>query len=963
LTIDEALDLVQNDLDFVGSGDIHIASQFSDFFVKTSEDRIFFRQIKDRFHPSEQKYIIPIGNWLKSGTIEKSRCFWVADHLTNLSADVVHELASCESSLSKLILNNDDIFNFVASGVREDSDGVMGRDVRQFISTQNNNKNRHSLAEQYATFMSKLQSKTQYNNREISYPRPPYDLDADWEIMLKSYVSLDVGGVKPLCTPNDIDFIKNVFASSEAKNFCWEKMQDKWWSYLAEADVDRIPDSLLQIGLYVDYCGGAGPLSQIEGMGRFVVAYNAATLKNEQADNESSRQDVFAQTKAQEEKMSKCRWGNDDRAFWYNISADVLQASPDLYVAFGRLFEKLKPVDAKRFTEDVYPLYRAQLALAESKDSSGQITHDPVIIARIKQGVVDFSETLDQSERGFARAKKEVLDEISQLFKQKFGIAKVPENFGNEEMRSLSNFAMYLANMNGRDIDKEAKLGFYLALKLNKKWDDFRSGKDVLAQELITPEAYRRIAEFLKERKELNPLSTENCGVAPEDIPEMMKMLQVDGHFTALGEIDTIDVKLNNITTNLRGLLDPDLYPDVVDKERLAVLSECGNKLVGAVAAKWFGELSGKSIEWSEEEQFVKDKMIAIMTRFELEITIANLKEHWQTKLRPLGAVVNLTDYLGETRAEYEIENLQALIKPGSEVVAVFQKLGESFKVDSGAFAISQDLNHLENLIVKREDEISAEEKIVAADYLQKVRDQLEVLQSIYDKIQEKFAGFQKSNVLAKTNPLLAAKAQELERIISNKDHLAVVSSTMTGDMNLIIENMRECLACVRQGCNNDTDLSFGDSNKFYLFSRAGEQNKRSIADEILFLEPITRADGTREMSFVFDKIYEQKTLAVLLGHIQTVLGKYMQIKDRFPEAKLSLCVTKSASSGILAQDSLAQRLVGLLGDKYEIKEETISVNVVKSAASDHYIEFGGRARSDGKRDVEGIVIALKSNS
>ena len=63
---------------------------------------------------------------------------------------------------------------------------------------------------------------------------------------------------------------------------------------------------------------------------------------------------------------------------------------------------------------------------------------------------------------------------------------------------------------------------------------------------------------------------------------------------------------------------------------------------------------------------------------------------------------------------------------------------------------------------------------------------------------------------------------------------------------------MRQCLGCLTKECNNDTNLTFGDTGKFYLMSQT-EKQEGSISDEIVLLTPATMEDGTRQMTFMMD--------------------------------------------------------------------------------------------------------------
>ena len=105
-----------------------------------------------------------------------------------------------------------------------------------------------------------------------------------------------------------------------------------------------------------------------------------------------------------------------------------------------------------------------------------------------------------------------------------------------------------------------------------------------------------------------------------------------------------------------------------------------------------------------------------------------------------------MLSFVDEIGAEKEISELRDTLRPTDEIIAVFNKMGEEFKPTSGAIAISQDLEYLDNLIVKNSNELSNEEANLVKSYLSRVRDKLIILEGIYDLIGKKFAGMNKTS-------------------------------------------------------------------------------------------------------------------------------------------------------------------------------------------------------------------------
>ncbi|KKU37983.1 MAG: hypothetical protein UX99_C0011G0018 [Candidatus Amesbacteria bacterium GW2011_GWB1_47_26] len=61
-------------------------------------------------------------------------------------------------------------------------------------------------------------------------------------------------------------------------------------------------------------------------------------------------------------------------------------------------------------------------------------------------------------------------------------------------------------------------------------------------------------------------------------------------------------------------------------------------------------------------------------------------------------------------------------------------------------------------------------------------------------------------------------------------------------------------------------------------------------------------------------------------------------------------------STGGISTDMFLERLKS---KNISVEKEAVEVNVAESSAGDHYIEFGGGARSAGKRQVNGVILSI----
>lgn len=757
-------------------------------------------------------------------------------------------------------------------------------------------------------------------------------------------------------SPEAATQVKELFASAAARDFCLTHLRREWQTYLAGDEPAEQPFSLLALEQLVHTHGGAGPLSQIESLSLLALEVTGARLKKTTV--ERTKGEIFTGLGAMETRFERERWSNDERSDFYNVSRDILRAAPSLFTDYLALFDRLTPAQMRQFAREIYPLHRAKLALLEKIDARGTKTYDRAQLLAMRTDIRQTAGSITPDEKSFEKQRAKLLVEIQASFKDRFGIVKIPENFSPETIRSFTNISVYLANMASRAPEKETKLGFYLGLMLNNAWDDFRQNREIDPSAYLVPEKSDEIKKFLETRKTNDPLTPENLGLDPADLPEFQRLLQQETRHLVVGNVETIDVKLGNIILNLETLKDLDLYPEPLDKERMRLLLTWGNKRLGAVAAKMHQQLSNpaRALEWSEEDRQIRGEIERASQTNDLKLDPPTIKTAWQEGIRPLATVANLLNFVETTQAQGEIESLRRFLQPSPEVIALFKKLGEDFEPSSGARALSQDLNYLDNLVVKREAELTPEEKAVLTEYTAAIRERLVKLEGTYAQIKEKFGSLRSSGKESR-NPQLRDKLAQIEKIINASAAEQVVTSTVTNDLNVIVENIRECLSCTHTGSNNDTDLTFGDSNKFYLYSQTEAQAHGSIADQIVFLEPIKRANGTSEMAFVLDKIWGSNTPIVLENQVEVIVRKQQALKKRFPGLKLSTLVSDAA---IVTGGTSSEMFVGRLrAKKIAAVEASVEVNVVASAAGDHYVEFGrNTGRKAGPNPVEGVLIA-----
>lgn len=761
--------------------------------------------------------------------------------------------------------------------------------------------------------------------------------------------------------------VKEAFSGNETKDLAFQKLMGIYEGYLNSDEETKVPQILTLLSDYMHENDGAGPLSQIEAFLDF-----AGGLSKLDEEGRILTRDI-------EKKMSKNRWDNQERANFYAISAEIIQADPEIYREFTKLFVNIPDKrDFQAFTTEIYPLYRAKLALLRDYEdhSNGigsgytSINYQSVDLDELRNQLhnallpFNLQEDAERRQKGIDRVKEIILGEISSLFQSKFGLLPeaIPQEFDKPNTKAIEAMTLYLGNLASPTEQKKDIMGYFLALQFdkNRAWDKMRSGAEVSPSGLMNVVSSFNVQKALETSKSNTPLTSANLKIEdPERRSAFCRALQSDTELLRLSDTNTIDLKLQNLIGNIEELTDPDLYPEAIDRQRIALLKEFSPKLIGKVADKMWKRLNGRDIPISDGEQEVIDRMTNILGDSNLEMTPENINAYFQGGLKGLKAPFSI---LGQcSGAEQTIKELQGLLIPPDNIIQIFNRLGENFSTQSGVLALSADLDFLENLASKKENEISDEEAASIQSYIKSIREKVSELYDVYEKAVQNFQKMQKS--IHDSSPTsVKDKIGEIERIIASSGEQSNMTITCTTDMTTIINNMRACLSCKTKGINNDTDLTFGEGYKFFLYSTMSANKSSSSSDEIVFFVPVGE-DEEKRMSFVMDQVYGSKNRDTLVGHVETILKKARALKSQFPEVPISVTIPRSTLSSCgMSLDAGSASDLGLfsLSETDRITDLTDEeVNVPISGFGDHYIEFGGGARSAGSRQVSGIEIIL----
>jgi hypothetical protein len=789
--------------------------------------------------------------------------------------------------------------------------------------------------------------------------------------MLLDYEGLDVEHMQP----KDIE-IKEAFTTTDAKNVVLNKLKEDYEKYLNNGNPNDIPEELRALYHVMKKNDGAGPLTQIESFLDFfgVMSKNASQLM-----------DV---TRKIEDKFDTEKWDNQDRSNFYSISAEVISADPGLYEEFANLFVNIKDKnDFNKFTKEIYPLYRAKLALLKNYDSQHDDglgkgyaveTYEKVDIEELKnqlhKALLPFNlQELSPEKRqeGIEKVREIIFSEIKGIFQDKFGIKPeaVPESLEKRDSRAIEDMALYLSNIAEPDNNKKDLIGFYLALQFDHKnesdgWQQLRRGVEIEPEKYVLPEKADIIRGMMAISREANPVNHTNTHIDDDGrLGKFRSDLQQETETIAVGNIQTIDIKLQNLIGNINDLKDPDLYPDKLTKEKLVILNRYPAGMTGQVSSKLWQQLNGRDVQFSEEEAKAAEDMLQLLRDNNIEVNQDGIKSTFQDKeYATLKLPFNISDKLEKEKASREIAELQDILIPPDEIISVFGRIGEEFKPHSGAMALSADLEYLENLVVKNEDKLTEDEHKKISEYIGVIRGKIAKLQEIYDSAVNSFKKIQESISGSKTasQPVLD-KISEIDKIINGTGSESVIVTSCTSDIKTIIENMRACLSCKTKGCNNDTDLTFGEGNKFYLYSRNGKSRSSSVADEIVFFTPVKNENGDdMRLSFVMDRVYGQKNSNIFMNHINTMIKKASKLASEYSETPISVFVPFSSGESCLVEmddlEGFSRKLNLPEGARVTLCNDNI-VDVPMSGYGEHYIEFGGDERTAGKRSVSGFEI------
>ncbi len=827
-------------------------------------------------------------------------------------------------------------------------------------------------------------AKVQLDNLKEKLKDPSYQQvsEDNWMALFTAVAMIHDAEEAPEYEYEDEDFkrVEALSRDKELRDMVMRRLAGAWQEYLNNPE--SLPIELAYFPTLIDAAGGVAFYSQIEAVSGFIGAFTV--LMEDHAFAADTRVTLLAGMRAIERRMMQEKWDEDAKSEFYTISADVMSAAPRLYGDFLTLFGSMSAKELKRFAKEVYPLYKAKLALSETYTPEGVQEIDRRAVVEMRQAVRQLRAQLASGEDKIAEHRKTILHDIQRMFTSKFGILRAPESFSDEQTRSIVNMSLYLAflrtdtHSSVNPEQAKALIGYYLALMINGDWQSFRTGKAHDPAAYLTPEMVSLVRPILASRNDQFPVSAADFGISEREYELVLSVLQEEESLQRIGNIMTVDYKLTDIIASLSRLQDPDAYVTAEDKLLIQLLNRYPIALINkTVTALIQQSLRGSTnIVFSPEELELRSHIEAsireILTALNLPDDSESLAKVFQSDMKPLATIAGMDQLMRDLDATGRITALRNALTPSSEIVAIFAELGEEFQTDSGAYALTEDLERLQDIADKHADALGSDRYRLANEYLANARAEIVKTQDVYRKLSERYQGFALkkqiqdagSDVMSKRFEKLMPILEYMDEVFDSGTNNRIFTTTFTTNINDVAENMRECLAMnssCGSGINNDTDLTLGDPTVFFVVSKVKKQVRGSITDQLVYLLPVTYQDGSKGVAFVLDKPYGSVTRDVLENHILVLQKKVEQIQKKVPNARVSIIVPDSTLS--TSKTDAAAISVTLMADNDQRivarEEKNVTVDIRPSVFGDRYIEFVDIAygRIKGSHKVSGLLV------
>lgn len=734
--------------------------------------------------------------------------------------------------------------------------------------------------------------------------------------------------------PPEIELsIKEVFKQENIKNrdFVYNKIKDilnkildSWKSALNNKEIACIEIINKKWTLNL-------PL--IENLVKFIYELNKTLDKQETFDTTKTSIKERIKKFLQKQKNRS----NEDFNDFYYISKNIIKSAPSIYNKVLWIIEQLEPSNLKYFYNQILPLYNTELVLQERKGKH-EINTLLSIHTEIKTLAKNIKESKDKK-KVLEEEKNNLTDNIKMFFKEKFWIIKIPETISEENIESIRRHSLYLANMSLKTKEKETILWFFLALKINDKRREFREWKEIDIQEFMIQEKLNTIHTYMEKKQSLDILKDYE----KDNKENFMKIMQESEISNLRWNTENIWDRISNIDKDITSLLEDDFYgkEEQIIKKHLIQHEDLGNTLWLKYQEKPMSEEQTKAIRQLEDNFGTKlDK---------------NKIEDIQKLMKWVSPVINFVKKIKEMELAREVEEFEKLRIPNKQLIEIFNKLGENFSDKSWMMGI---IEQVRSIIIKTNEDtiiLTQEEKILAYEYLKKVNKELMDLYDIKDKVENLFITFKKTSENS-NNESLKNRLREINQLFTKIQEWKRenIYSMMTSNFDIIIKNIRACLWCMTPECNNDTNLSFGTNNRFFITTN-NKESDQSYADEIVTLLP-----SSEWLVFVMEQVYGKRTPDVLVNNTLAVVQKIKKIHDK----KIGVVISKTTLIGCNLLPKYLETKIKETWTQCTIQDiEGIELKIPAQPIWASYYELGewlwGRISIAGETKLSGIIIYL----
>ncbi|MFA6305402.1 MAG: FHA domain-containing protein [Candidatus Gracilibacteria bacterium] len=829
----------------------------------------------------------------------------------------------------------------------------------------------HSFAESYLVFRKQYEGKQSeetilksylklrvFTNGNVrnDYPRvvglfPEYDLsngvtEDNWQFVLFAYSRLDWGEAG-----SSLEFDNQVRALMDSsKNFILDRLiglRDrvlaKGWGDLTPQEVTLLT-SVYSVSNYkviestIGFILYFAPSSSSDSFERRVEGGFNETVRGKS----QSLLRKFAQ-RDRTNHAKNINYTHSDVASFYEKFGLIVRCDTRLLSSTVSTFDALQ-VDRENYALMHGGVTQGVVSLLSVASGSVK-TYLPRVQSLMDDLAVKISETDDVAQQRviLQECNAQITHMLSSFLEEGMGLKDLPP-ITAEMMERITPFITYLANISNANQEKRLILSFFISLQIFGKWDAFKRGEEIDLSAHLSDENAAKIRDYLSKRAAYDIFVgfDQSFFVKLNESTEAVMVGESGGIVDILGEIDR----------HAPDLKDPDNFSET-ERHLFAVVQRFGSKKVGKALSMRFRDAS-----YSDE---VIEALGPIDNEKETLPVLQKVARIFGSLLKFQG-VVEAADISGHVR------RLEDALTPSSQVIAVFQKIDVEMSSGSGAKPISDDIEYLESILNKKRNEITEEEYNTAKGYLDGVRKTTMELYVVKDAIVKEFSLLDEAST--KTSELSDRFKSRLSifrgiLVVEAGEKAITLRSTMTGNLDDAIAHIRQCLACKAKEVNNDTNLTFGDRNRFFIVTREFNMSpSQSLSDEIVTVLETEGEDGKKRFSFVMDNVYGVRSPDILVTNVLAVLKKLRSIRRVAGAQSIDIFVTDAAlnSCGLTLQH-LQEKIQKEFG-RVSLRETTRAVTVAPSASGDGHYEIGGgfNGRVSAVTGFDGTVSGVTGN-